>query len=118
MLALVNELLIRKGDTEKKKSLLAPLVANPFTQPNAIGDFEQIFPFNQEVEDLSRRLCDPQVEGCSFGFNFFRSFFFFWFAFYSFGIGFSLFVCDFISCIYRIGEGPRRMPGKDYRAVR
>jgi hypothetical protein len=66
MLALVNELLIKKGHTEKKKSVLAPIIENPFTQHKSIGDFEQIFPFNQEVEELSRQLCDPQacLEDC------------------------------------------------------
>lgn len=62
MLALVNELLIKKGDTEKKKSLLAPLVENTFTKDKSIGDFEQIFPFNQEVEDLSTQLREVRSE--------------------------------------------------------
>jgi hypothetical protein len=70
MLTLVDSLVMKTSDSsfestqngysayEKREHLLAGInEPNSYVDPHRIGDFEMIFPFNQEVEMLSLMLC-------------------------------------------------------------
>jgi tubulin polyglutamylase TTLL2 len=69
LLTLVNNLIIKNNDEKErqsippKKNLLAAInnVDDPYVDQQRVGDFELIFPFSKEVEELSVKLNDPKL---------------------------------------------------------
>jgi hypothetical protein len=69
MLTLVNNLIMNNNEGKErqsiptKKNVLAAInnVDDPFVDQQRVGDFELIFPFSQEVEELSMKLNDPNL---------------------------------------------------------
>jgi tubulin polyglutamylase TTLL2 len=64
MLEIIDELVMKNPDLNKRKPILAPInnISNPYVDEQRIGDFELIFPFNKETEELSKKLCNPEIE--------------------------------------------------------
>jgi hypothetical protein len=70
LLTLVNNLIMNNNDDKErqsippKKNMLAAInnVDNPYVDQQRVGDFELIFPFSKEVEELAVKLNDPEIK--------------------------------------------------------
>jgi hypothetical protein len=71
LLTLVNNLIMNNKDENKERQTIPPKknalaginnVDDPFVDEQRIGDFELIFPFSKEVEELSEKLNDPALK--------------------------------------------------------
>jgi len=70
LLTLVNNLIMKNNDEKErqsippKKNVLAAInnVDDPYVDQQRIGDFELIFPFSKEVEELAVKLNDPDLK--------------------------------------------------------